>query len=243
MTISRRRFLHGSAALAALSPRARSAYAAPLPRDAEVVVIGAGAAGIAAARRIAAAGRKVVVLEASDRIGGRCLTDTTSFDVPFDRGARWLYSPETNSAAKLARSVNQELYPAPRGQRIRIGRRNARARRDRGFSRVAGEGQSRDERCQVRHVRCRSVAERYARMEPDGGLRARCLCQRQRPEGSLVAGSGDERAARCAARLPAGCRHADRQARGAVDDCAVHACHAHFMERARRDSRKHHPAH
>jgi monoamine oxidase len=127
MTISRRRFLHSSVALAALSPLSRRAFATPLPRDAEVVVIGAGAAGIAAARRIAAAGRKVVVLEASDRVGGRCMTDSTSFDVPFDRGARWLYSPETNSAAKLARSVNQELYPAPRGQRVRIGRRNARA--------------------------------------------------------------------------------------------------------------------
>jgi monoamine oxidase len=126
MTITRRDLLAGSAAMA-LSSFGRDAIAAPLPRDAEVVVIGAGAAGIAAARRIAAANRKVVVIEASSRIGGRCVTDATVFDVPFDRGARWLYNAETSPVAKLARGAGMEMYPAPRGQRIRIGRRNARA--------------------------------------------------------------------------------------------------------------------
>lgn len=127
MTITRRNFLSGSAALATLSPLAHPAWAAPLPREAETVVVGAGAAGIAAARRIASFGRSVIVLEASDRIGGRCITDTTTFDTPFDRGARWLYNPETSPVAKLARGVEVDLYPASRGQRIRIGRRNARA--------------------------------------------------------------------------------------------------------------------
>ncbi|CAN5155718.1 NAD(P)/FAD-dependent oxidoreductase [soil metagenome] len=130
MTITRRDLLAGSAAVA-LSPivtRAdMRAMAAPLPRDAEVVVIGAGAAGIAAARRIAGAGRKVVVIEAASAVGGRCITDAAAFDAPFDRGARWLYNTETSPIAKLARGVGMEMYPAPRGQRIRIGRRNARA--------------------------------------------------------------------------------------------------------------------
>jgi monoamine oxidase len=126
MTITRRDLLAGSAALA-LSPLATRALAAPLPRDAEIAVIGAGAAGIAAARRIASVGRKVVVIEAAPHIGGRCVTDATSFDTPFDRGARWLYSAENSPVAKLARGVGMEMYPAPRGQRIRIGRRNARA--------------------------------------------------------------------------------------------------------------------
>jgi monoamine oxidase len=126
MTITRRDLLAGSAALA-LSPLATRALAAPLPRDAEIAVIGAGAAGIAAARRIASVGRKVVVIEAAPHIGGRCVTDATSFDTPFDRGARWLYNAENSPVAKLARGVGMEMYPAPRGQRIRIGRRNARA--------------------------------------------------------------------------------------------------------------------
>src|SRR5262249_16958237 len=50
--------------------------AAPAPQsDVDVVIVGAGAAGIAAARRIAASGRRMAFLEASDRIGGRCFTD------------------------------------------------------------------------------------------------------------------------------------------------------------------------
>lgn len=126
MKITRRDLLAGSAAMA-FAPLTTRAVAAPLPRDIDVAVIGAGAAGIAAARRIMAAGRKVVVIEAAPNIGGRCVTDATAFDAPFDRGARWLYNAETSPVTKLARGVGMEMFPAPRGQRIRIGRRNARA--------------------------------------------------------------------------------------------------------------------
>jgi monoamine oxidase len=90
-------------------------------------VIGAGAAGVAAARRIQAANRKLIVVEAGDRIGGRCMTDTVTFDAPFDRGARWLHNPDANPMLKLARASGLEINPAPTGQKIRIGRRNARA--------------------------------------------------------------------------------------------------------------------
>jgi monoamine oxidase len=98
-----------------------------LPREADIVVIGAGAAGIAAARRIMAANRKVIVVEATGQIGGRCLTDTATFGVPFDRGARWMHNPDTNPMIKLARSAGLDISAAPLGQKIRIGRRNARA--------------------------------------------------------------------------------------------------------------------
>ena len=50
----------------------------------------------------------------------------TSFDVPFDRGARWMHNPDTNPMIKLARSAGLEITTAPSGQKIRIGRRNAR---------------------------------------------------------------------------------------------------------------------
>src|SRR5438128_6628708 len=103
MTITRRAFVSASAAFALAPAFNGRASAVPLPREADIVVIGAGAAGIAAARRIVAANRKVIVIEASDRIGGRCLTDTTTFDMPFDRGARWMHSPDTNPLLKLAR--------------------------------------------------------------------------------------------------------------------------------------------
>jgi monoamine oxidase len=124
--MTRRDLLSAAAALAvtpALGTRARAA----LPREADIVVIGAGAAGVAAARRIQAANRSVIVVEAAGRIGGRCLTDTATYGVPFDRGARWLHSPDTNPMVRLARSAGLEVSPAPLGQKIRIGRRYARA--------------------------------------------------------------------------------------------------------------------
>jgi monoamine oxidase len=126
MTITRRGFLSASAAFAATPALRARAWAAPVPRDADIVVIGAGAAGIAAARRIIAANRKVIVVEAAGQIGGRCLTDTATFEVPFDRGARWIHNFDTNPMIRLARNAGLDIAAAPPGQKIRIGRRNAR---------------------------------------------------------------------------------------------------------------------
>jgi monoamine oxidase len=124
--MTRRDFLSASAALAATPALAVRASAAA-PREADIVVIGAGAAGIAAARRIMAANRRVIVVEAASQVGGRCLTDTATFGVPFDRGARWMHNPDTNPMIRLARSAGFEIAAAPLGQKIRVGRRNARA--------------------------------------------------------------------------------------------------------------------
>src|ERR1700712_6495 len=127
MTMTRRDFLSASAGLAVTPVLGATAGAATMPREADIVVIGAGAAGIAAARRIMAANRKVIVVEAASQIGGRCITDTTTYDVPFDRGARWMHNPDTNPMIKLARTVGLDVAPATLGQKIPIGRRNARA--------------------------------------------------------------------------------------------------------------------
>jgi monoamine oxidase len=126
MKITRRGFLSASAAFVLTPVAGRDAWSAPLSREADIVVIGAGAAGIAAARRIMAANRKVIVVEASGQIGGRCLTDN-AFDAPFDRGARWMHNPEISPMVKLARSAGLDLVPASPGRKIRIGRRYARA--------------------------------------------------------------------------------------------------------------------
>ena len=126
MAMTRRDLLTTSAAVATAA-FSRRAFAAPLPRDADIVVVGAGAAGIAAARRIQAANRKVIVVEADSRIGGRCWTDKAAFDVPFDRGARWLYNPETNPMVRLARNAGLGMSAAPLNQKIRVGQRYARA--------------------------------------------------------------------------------------------------------------------
>jgi monoamine oxidase len=127
MTITRRDFLSAAASLAMTPVVGADAWGAPLPREADIVVIGAGAAGIAAARRIMAANRRVIVVEAAGQIGGRCITDTATFDTPFDRGAHWMHNPDTNPMIRLARSAGLDISAAPIGQKIRIGRRNARA--------------------------------------------------------------------------------------------------------------------
>ncbi len=127
MAMTRRDLLSASAAAMAFAPAlGRRAWGEPLPREADIVVVGAGAAGIAAARRIQAANRKVILVEAAAQIGGRCLTDTAAFGVAFDRGARWLHNPETNPMIKLARNAGFEVFTAPVGQKIRIGMRYAR---------------------------------------------------------------------------------------------------------------------
>src|SRR3979490_2443779 len=126
MTMTRRDFLSASAALAAAPALGASAWGVPLPRDADIVVIGAGAAGIAAARRIMAANRRVIVVEAGGQIGGRCITDSTTFEGPFDRGARWVHNPAPTPMIGLARSAGLDTSAAPLGQKSRIGRRNAR---------------------------------------------------------------------------------------------------------------------
>ena len=121
--LSRRSFLAASAALAV---RPATGAAATASTEVDVVIIGAGAAGIAAARRIAAAGRKFVLLEAADHIGGRCITDMETFGLPYDRGAHWIHTPDLNPVTKLAPRRGIEVYPAPASQKVRIGRRFAR---------------------------------------------------------------------------------------------------------------------
>ena len=127
MAMTRRQLLSASAAISMVPAFGRRAFAATVPREADIVVIGAGAAGIAAARRIQLANRKVIVVEADGRVGGRCWTDNNTFEVPLDRGARWLHNPETNPMVKLARSAGLDISAAPLGQKIRVGQRYARA--------------------------------------------------------------------------------------------------------------------
>lgn len=67
-----------------------------------IVIVGAGAAGISAARTLLAAKREVIVLEARDRAGGRAAVDRR-LGVPADIGAAWLHFANTNPFARLAR--------------------------------------------------------------------------------------------------------------------------------------------
>ena len=98
MKITRRFLALGAAAL----PFARMG-AATTVLDPDVVIVGAGAAGIAAAQTLIAGGKRVQVIEAAARIGGRCFTDVATFGVAFDRGAAWLKGGERNPLAGFAR--------------------------------------------------------------------------------------------------------------------------------------------
>jgi monoamine oxidase len=88
---------------------------APPARDearADVVVLGAGAAGLAAARTLADAGRRVLVLEARDRVGGRIHSRTLDEGGFLDLGAQWLGSGQARLAAWLRRYAIP-TYPSP----------------------------------------------------------------------------------------------------------------------------------
>src|SRR5262245_18261510 len=119
---NRRSFLAASAAFVAAPAVARAQPAA----EADVAIIGAGAAGIAAARRVAAANRRFVLFEANNRVGGRCLTDLSIFGVPFDLGAHWLHRPDTGSFTGSTPTRGLDIYSAPRAQTVRLGPRDAR---------------------------------------------------------------------------------------------------------------------
>lgn len=81
--------------------------------DYDVIVIGAGAAGLAATGMLHKAGLSVLCIDAADRIGGRAHTDTQIFGIPFDRGAHWLHSFEKNAYAKIGRKLGFDLYKVP----------------------------------------------------------------------------------------------------------------------------------
>ena len=75
-----------------------------------VAVIGAGASGIAASEKLLAAGFKVVLIEAQDRMGGRASTRLVG-SVPFDVGASWLADSRVNYLRTTAESSGVKLYP------------------------------------------------------------------------------------------------------------------------------------
>ncbi len=86
-----------------------------LPSDIDVAIIGAGAAGLAAARTLEGSGLSSIVLEARDRIGGRAHTMIVGDGIPFDLGCGWLHSADRNPfvgiAEQLGFEVNRSLPP------------------------------------------------------------------------------------------------------------------------------------
>lgn len=121
--MDRRTFLLNGAAMMSAPYLLGTAQAS----EVDVVVIGAGAAGIAAARDLRKQGHSVTVIEAADRIGGRVHTDTSVFGVPYDMGAHWLHYEEANPFAAYGRNNGFTIYKSPSEEVLRVGDRNATA--------------------------------------------------------------------------------------------------------------------
>jgi monoamine oxidase len=97
MTLLRRSLLMSPLGLAYVQPVQAA--------DPDVAIIGAGVAGLTAARALMAAGKSVQVIEARERIGGRAFTDSTTFGFPFDHGAQWIEAGKINPAMAIVREA------------------------------------------------------------------------------------------------------------------------------------------
>lgn len=107
--LDRRTFLRG---LAVASISMVVAACSPIRRrdvvPGSALVVGAGAAGLAAATRLAEAGQDVVVLEARDRFGGRAWT-SDALGPPIDLGASWIHGTTDNPLVPLARAAGSRI--------------------------------------------------------------------------------------------------------------------------------------
>ncbi|SDF93340.1 monoamine oxidase [Limimonas halophila] len=105
--------------------------------DVDLAVVGAGVAGLAAAKTAREHGLSVRVLEAKDRIGGRAHTVCDALGRPWDRGAHWLHSAETNPFRVYADRVGEPYRPGVSPQHLWLGRRWAGEDERAGFSAFA----------------------------------------------------------------------------------------------------------
>ena len=91
----------------------------------DVVIIGAGIAGLEAAKTLHKKGISFVVLEANNRVGGRVHTNENIFGVPFDTHAHWMRASPTNPLISHGRSNGFDIYRDNGGQQYFVGDRKA----------------------------------------------------------------------------------------------------------------------
>jgi monoamine oxidase len=84
--------------------------AAPGRREADVIVVGAGLAGLVAARQLVAAGRDVLVVEARDRVGGRTANASIGAGKVTEMGGQWV-GPTQDRVLALAGELGVETFP------------------------------------------------------------------------------------------------------------------------------------
>jgi monoamine oxidase len=81
--------------------------------DFDVVVIGAGAAGVAAGKRLRTTKLKTLTIEARNRLGGRAWTVPTAIGKPVDLGCEWLHSADINPWSDIAEDLGFALDKTP----------------------------------------------------------------------------------------------------------------------------------
>ena len=84
-------------------------------RDPQVVIVGAGAAGIGAGLALLKAGVAFVILEAKDRVGGRAYSEAASLGHLWDHGCHWLHSADQNPLRAIADKLGHRYQPVQRG--------------------------------------------------------------------------------------------------------------------------------
>ena len=117
----RRQFLK-TAAASSLLP---SISFADFPSNPHVVIIGAGIAGLEAARTLTNQGVTFIMIDANDRIGGRVYTNHSVFNVPFDTHAHWMRASPANPLLDHARARGFEVYRDPGRIEYFVGNRKA----------------------------------------------------------------------------------------------------------------------
>lgn len=80
----------------------------------DVVIIGAGAAGIGAGRALQQLGVSFIILEAKNRVGGRAYSEATSLGYLWDHGCHWFHSADENVLRDMADKLGHKYLPKPR---------------------------------------------------------------------------------------------------------------------------------
>ena len=124
--MDRRKFLKTSLSTLAFAALPKISFAQSNP---DVVVIGAGSAGLSATAELMQKGVSVLCIEAMNRTGGRCYADTTTFGVPIDIGGHWLHGFSENQFAKFGKKHKDKfkIYPEDAPSIVYDGKRKTEA--------------------------------------------------------------------------------------------------------------------